>query len=299
MLRQQAAVLENSGIKAQIAFFGGSFTAVPREYMISLLEIAKQAVERFDAYTGIRCSTRPDSMDEEIIEILKSYGVTAVELGAQSMDDEVLQKNLRGHTAYDVRRAANLIKQSGMELGLQMMTGLYCDTPEKCLYTAREFVKLSPKTVRVYPTVILRGTMLGELFGRGEYRSFSFEETVGLCAKLLDIFEENGISVIRMGLHASENVERDMLGGVYHPRFREIVESRRFTEELLKRLKPLEKGDYDVFTDKRNLSRAVGQGRENLAKLEAAGYRIKFRGREGAYMEISPREPKKGRKNAF
>ncbi len=291
--------MENSGMTAQIAFFGGSFTAVPREYMLSLLEAAKRAVERFDAYTGIRCSTRPDCIDEEIIEILTKYGVTAVELGAQSMDDEVLQKNLRGHTAEDVRRAANLIKQSGMELGLQMMTGLYCDTPEKCLYTAREFVKLSPKTVRVYPTVILRGTMLGELFERGEYKSFSFEETVSLCAKLLDIFEQNGISVIRMGLHASENVERDMIGGVYHQRFREIVESRRFLEQLLLRLKPLEKGVYDVFTDKRNLSRAVGQGRENLAKLGAAGYRIKFRGREGAYMEISPRAPKKGRKNAF
>lgn len=299
LLKQQAEVLENSDTKAQIAFFGGSFTAVPREYMLSLLEAAKQAVERFDAYTGIRCSTRPDCIDEEIIKILTKYGMTAVELGAQSMCDEVLSANDRGHTAGDVRRAANLIKQSGIELGLQMMTGLYCDTPESCLYTAQEFVKLSPKTVRIYPTVILKNTRLGRLFECGEYESFSFEETVSLCAKLLDIFEQNGISVIRMGLHASADVERDMIGGVYHPRFREIVESRRFLEELLNRLKPLDKGDYDVFTDKKNLSRAVGQGRENLAVLQAAGYRIKFRGREGAYMEISPRTSKKGRKNAF
>ncbi len=289
LLEEQAPVLERSGTEAQIAFFGGSFTAVPREYMISLLESAKRAAERFDVYTGIRCSTRPDCIDEQVTEILTKYGMTAVELGAQSMSDDVLSANDRGHTAGDVRRASELIKESGMELGLQMMTGLYRDTPENCLYTADEFIKLRPKTVRIYPTVILKNTKLGRLFESGEYKSFSFEETVGLCAELLKKFGENDISVIRMGLHASAEVERDMVGGVYHPALREIVESRLFLKELLKRLEPLGAGSYDVFTDKRNLSRAVGQKRENLTRLEAAGYNIRFRGRGGAYIEIAPR----------
>ncbi|MBD5130835.1 MAG: radical SAM protein, partial [Ruminococcaceae bacterium] len=201
VLAEQAAHLSERGMSAEIAFFGGSFTAIPRDYMLELLDTAKAAVGRFSVYSGIRCSTRPDCIDEEVVGILKRYGVTAVELGAQSMNDEVLLANDRGHTAEDVRRAAALIKQSGIELGLQMMTGLYKDTSERCLKTADEFIKLAPKTVRIYPTVIMKNTRLGELFARGEYDSFSFDETVELCAELLRKFERNGIRVIRLGLH--------------------------------------------------------------------------------------------------
>lgn len=286
MLEEQAGHLTERGFTAEIAFFGGSFTAVPRAYMLELLEAAKSAVERFPVYSGIRCSTRPDCISREIVDLLRGYGVTAVELGAQSMDDEVLRLNERGHTADDVRRASEIIKSSGIELGLQMMTGLLGDTPEKSLYTAEEFIKIRPATVRIYPTVILRGTRLGELFESGEYRSFSFEETVDLCVALLRRFEENGISVIRMGLHASAEVERDMLGGVYHPAFREIVESRIFLEDMKQRLLTMEKGRYTVFTDSRNISRAVGQKRGNLAALRELGYEVFVKSKDGAYIEI-------------
>ena len=185
VLEEQATHLAERGIKAEIAFFGGSFTAIPRTYMLELLDTASAAVERFSVYSGIRCSTRPDCVDEEVVDILKRYGVTTVELGAQSMNEEVLLANDRGHTAEDVRRAAALIKQSGIELGLQMMTGLYKDTPERCLQTADEFIKLAPKTVRIYPTVILKKTRLGELFKSVGYKSFSFDDTVDLFAYLL------------------------------------------------------------------------------------------------------------------
>lgn len=286
VLAEQAAHLAERGMTAETAFFGGSFTAVPRGYMLELLNTAKAAVERFPCYTGIRCSTRPDCIDEEIVDILKHYGVTAVELGAQSMSGEVLSANDRGHTAEDVRRASALIKQSGIELGLQMMTGLYKDTPERCLETADEFIKLSPKTVRIYPTVILKNTRLGELFESGEYKSFTFDETVDLCAELLKKFTGNGIKVIRLGLHASPDVEREMLGGVYHPALREVVESRIVLWELTERLKALPKGDYSIFTDKKNISRTVGQKRENVRRLSALGYNIDVREREGAKLEI-------------
>lgn len=271
---------------AQIAFFGGSFTAIPRDYMTELLIVAKRAVERFDVYTGIRCSTRPDCIDEEILGLLKMYGMTAIELGAQSMSDEVLSSNERGHTAEDVEKAARLILENGFELGLQMMTGLYRDTPEKSLYTAEKFIEMRPETVRIYPTVILKNTRLGELFESGDYRSFSFEETVELCATLLRKFEHNDIRVIRMGLHASDEVEREMLGGVYHPSFREIVESRLMLNDLSELLKPLPKGDYTVFTDGKNLSKLIGQKRGNLEKLRKMGYRIKVKEKSGVYLEI-------------
>ena len=134
ILEGQLENLKDSGTKAQIAFFGGSFTAIDRDYMIRLLTVAKRYTDAYpEQYDGIRCSTRPDCIDEEILGILKSYGMTAIELGAQSMNDEVLTANRRGHTAQDVRRASRLIKQSGFELGLQMMTGLYKDTEQYCL----------------------------------------------------------------------------------------------------------------------------------------------------------------------
>ncbi len=286
VLNEQAEHLLKNNISAEIAFFGGSFTAIERGYMESLLDAAKSAVDKFPAYTGIRCSTRPDCISEEIIDILKRYGVTAVELGAQSMNDEVLKANERGHTADDVRNASNLIKSSGIELGLQMMTGLYRDTPENCLYTADEFIKLSPKTVRIYPTVILKNTKLGKLFESGEFKSFSFEETVELCAKLLRKFTEKGFRVIRLGLHASADVERDMLGGTYHPALREIVESRIFLEDLQMRLFDMEKGKYTVYTDPKNISKAVGQKKSNINALAELGYEIKFRPMTGEYILI-------------
>lgn len=286
LLKTQAQSLEERGILAEIAFFGGSFTAIERGYMESLLTIANRAMKKFPVYTGIRCSTRPDCIDEIIVGVLKKYGVTAVELGAQSMSDEVLEANDRGHSAEDVRKAAALIRQSGIELGLQMMTGLYRDTPERCLYTADEFIKLYPKTVRIYPTVILKNTRLGELFTSGEYKSFSFEKTVDLCAVLLRKFTEKGVRVIRLGLHASPDVERNMLGGVYHPALREIVESRIFLEDLKGRLLNMPKGKYLVYTDPKNLSKAIGQKKNNINALAELGYEIEFKPRAGVYIWI-------------
>ncbi len=286
LLKEQAPHLEERGMTAEIAFFGGSFTAIERGYMESLLLAADRAIKKFPVYTGIRCSTRPDCVDEKIVNVLKKYGVTAVELGAQSMSDEVLSANERGHTAEDVRQAARLVRESGIELGLQMMTGLYRDTPENCLYTADEFIKLRPKTVRIYPTVILKNTKLGDLFESGEYKSFSFEETVELCAKLHRKFTEKGVRIIRMGLHASPDVERDMLGGVYHPALREIVESRIFLEDLKRQLLGVKKGKHLVYTDPKNISKAVGQKKCNINALAELGYEIEFKPRPGVYIRV-------------
>lgn len=287
LLDEQAQSLISRGISAEIAFFGGSFTAVPRRYMTELLQAAHYGLEKYPCYNGIRCSTRPDCIDAEIIALLREYGVTAVELGAQSMCDEVLSANERGHTARDVCRASQMINDSGIELGLQMMTGLYKDTPERCIDTAEKFIALSPKTVRIYPTVILEGTRLAKLYRSGEYKSFGFDETVELCARLLRRFESAGIRVIRMGLHASPEVEREMLGGVYHPAFRELCESRLFYEDMKEMLLPKEKGAYTIYTDSRNISKAVGQKRSNIEKLSALGYSVTVKPRSGAYIELN------------
>lgn len=287
LLSEQAEHLKRRGMCAEIAFFGGSFTAIPRPYMTELLEAAGAALNRYpEVYCGIRCSTRPDCISEEILLLLKSYGMTAIELGAQSMSDEVLEANDRGHNAEDVRRASELIKQSGISLGLQMMTGLYRDSEEAVLHTMREFIKLKPDTVRIYPTVILEGTRLGELYKSGEYESFTFEDTVRICAVLLREFTANDIKVIRMGLHASEDVEKAMLSGVYHPAFREICESRIFLDDMTAELTSFPKGAYTIYTDPRNISRATGQKRCNIAVLESLGYRVTIKPMQGEYIKI-------------
>ena len=162
---------------AEIAFFGGSFTAIDRSYMIALLEAAKKYVNKFN---GIRISTRPDYVDPEVLDLLKVYGVTSIELGAQSMCDDVLALNERGHTAEQVRKASFLIRSAGFSLGLQMMTGLYGSDLQKDIVTANEIISLHPDTVRIYPTVVMKQTKLEEYMLSGLYQPYTLEQSVAL-----------------------------------------------------------------------------------------------------------------------
>lgn len=220
----------------EIAFFGGSFTAIDREYMISLLEKADRYITCENGFCGIRISTRPDCIDEEILMLLKKYHVTAIELGAQSMNDRVLEMNMRGHTSEDVRRSAAMIKSYGFELGLQMMVGLYGSSPADELYTMNEIVRCYPATARIYPVAVLEGTKLAELYKEGKYVLYPFDECVKLCAEIYSTFVKNNIRVIRMGLHAEDGVEQNAVAGFYHPAFGEIVRTeiiRKIIEENL------------------------------------------------------------------
>lgn len=231
MLERQAPLKD-----AEIAFFGGSFTAIDREYMISLLEKADRYITCENGFCGIRISTRPDCIDEEILMLLKKYHVTAIELGAQSMNDRVLEMNMRGHTSEDVRRSAAMIKSYGFELGLQMMVGLYGSSPADELYTMNEIVRCAPATARIYPVAVLEGTKLAELYKEGKYVLYPFDECVKLCAEIYSTFVKNNIRVIRMGLHAEDGVEQNAVAGFYHPAFGEIVRTeiiRKIIEENL------------------------------------------------------------------
>lgn len=220
----------------EIAFFGGSFTAIDREYMISLLEVADRYITCENGFCGIRISTRPDCIDEEILMLLKKYHVTAIELGAQSMNDRVLEMNMRGHTSEDVRRSAAMIKLYGFELGLQMMVGIYGSSPDDELYTMNEIVRCAPATARIYPVAVLERTKLAELYKEGKYKLYPFDECVKLCAEIYSTFVKNNIRVIRMGLHAEDGVEQNAVAGFYHPAFGEIVRTeiiRKIIEENL------------------------------------------------------------------
>ncbi len=257
----------------EIAFFGGSFTAIDRTYMFELLNAAYEYVKR--GFKGIRISTRPDCIDEEILAVLKSYGVTSIELGAQSMNDLVLELNDRGHTREDIVNAANLVKQYGFTLGLQLMVGLYGSTPELDKQTASEIIALSPDEVRIYPVVILDKTKLGKLYNSGEYIPYSLDQAVEICADMLDMFENAKINVIKLGLHASEIVEADMLGGLYHPALRELCESIRFRRLMDKLIGCDKEATFTVAPC--DLSKALGQKRSNIEYFKQKGISISIK----------------------
>ncbi len=263
----------------EIAFFGGSFTAIDREYMISLLKAAHGYVSN-GAVSGIRISTRPDCIDEDVLSVLKKYGVTSIELGAQSMCDEVLKANLRGHTSLDAEKASEMIKAGGFSLGLQMMTGLYKSSRERDIYTAERIIALAPDTVRIYPTVTLKNTLLGQLYKNGEYTPPTLEESVDLCALLLEMFEQNNIEVIRLGLHYSEELIGSMECGNYHPAFRELCESRIMLGRFYKEIKDTELengGSAEVYVHPSCVSKFTGQKRANIEILKKRGINVRVR----------------------
>ena len=264
----------------EIAFFGGSFTAIEKSYMVALLECVQDFIGK-DKFIGIRVSTRPDCITSEILDILKKYNVTAIELGCQSMKDSVLTANRRGHTAKDVYNACELIKSYGFELGLQMMVGLYTSTIQDEYYTMNEIIKLNPKTVRIYPTVVLKGTHLDELMQSGEYKLYSLDTMVDICADFLTQFNNSGINVIKCGLHSSELVEAEMTGGYYHPAFRELCESRIYRniiESIVKENPNMVNNAYSIFVSSRYISMATGQKKSNIKYFKDRGILLSLLG---------------------
>jgi histone acetyltransferase (RNA polymerase elongator complex component) len=282
------AALELLGENAkdsEIAFFGGSFTAVDPALMISLLEAAHPFIGG-KGFKGIRLSTRPDAIDANILMTLKKYGVTAIELGAQSMNPRVLALNRRGHTPHDVETACALIHAYGFELGLQMMTGLYGASVNDDIETAHKLATLLPQTVRIYPTIVIENTQLASLYRDGEYTPPSIDETVELCAELLEFFYEKQIAVIRLGLHAMPSLEQNYVAGPWHPAFCELCESviyRKKAENALENLTVSGEIPRRVtfFVNPREISKLAGQHRKNLTELEGQFHtEIKIRGRE-------------------
>lgn len=254
--------------ETEVAFYGGSFTAIPTSEQIELLGAALPFL-RDGSLKGLRLSTRPDCIDDKTLGRLKEYGVETIELGSQSMCEDVLALSGRGHTAEDTRRAAELIKKAGFNLILQMMTGLPGDTPEKSMYTAREIAALMPDGVRIYPTVIVKDTALYHMWQRGEYREHTVEDAVELCSEILPVFEEKGIPVIRVGLNPTEELtETSAAGGAYHPALGELVRSRIYLKKARELLRAHGRKVEALGVNKSHISMMTGQKRSNILALE-------------------------------
>lgn len=247
---------------AEIAFFGGSFTAIETEKQTELLKVAQSYVNSGRVH-GIRCSTRPDSINDAILSNCKKYGVTAIELGVQSADDVVLELSERGHTFDDVVYASKLIKEYGIELGLQMMTGLPGDTFEKSLETAKKLASLSPKNVRIYPTLVMEGTRLMEMYEKGEYIPQSLSYAVRLAADIAQVFISENIEILRISLQTTDGVNAKTVIGPYHEAFAELVyseiEKRKLEAHIIEN--NLSNCILEVETDKP--SQVIGHNKSN------------------------------------
>ena len=244
---------------------------IDRDYMISLLDATKPFINEFK---GIRVSTRPDSVDDEKLKLLLQYGVTSIELGAQSMDNSVLELNKRGHSAQDVENASKLIKSYGFSLGLQMMTGLYGSGFETDIETAKRFIQLKPDTVRIYPTVIMNGTDLACYYQNGSFKPYTLEQSVSLCARLILMFAKADIKIIRLGLHYSDSLVKNSIGNNYHPAFKELCENEIFLSSFLEQARELPTKKLNVFINEKSLSKFLGQKKCNINKLNDLGYDI-------------------------
>lgn len=262
---------------AEVAFFGGSFTAIPRAQMLAYLEAAAPFLGR-GGFAGVRLSTRPDAVDDETLALLAARGVTAVELGAQSMDDAVLHRNRRGHTAAQVADAATRVKAAGFSLALQMMTGLPGDTWAGARRTARLLAALRPDAVRIYPALTLRGTQMAGWWRTGDYLPQTLEEAVALCAALYGYFERRGVHVLRVGLHAQPSLEQNLLAGPWHPAFGELCENRVYRSLARRALAQLPAGTRaaTLYAPAGALSKLIGQHRVNMARLtQISGLRLR------------------------
>lgn len=256
------------GSKPQIAFYGGSFTAIPDGEQEQLLKAAWDFVEA-GLVSSVRVSTRPDAIDRTRLDRLKKYGVATIELGSQSMDDEVLEKTNRGHTAAHTENAVKLIREYGFKVILQMMTGLPGSNDCTDIDSAKKIAALKPDGVRVYPTVIVRDTAMYEMWLNDEYTEHTVEDAVRVCAEILPIFERAGIPVIRLGLNPTEELSGgSAVGGAYHPALGELVRSRIFLNRVLPMLAEYAGAKQVVLSvHPSQISIAVGQKKCNAAAL--------------------------------
>lgn len=253
---------ENASV--EVAFFGGSFTGLELKTQEDFLRVAS---EFYPKVSGIRLSTRPDYIDKNIIELLKKYGVTTIELGVQSSDDGVLAMNDRGHSFDSVVRASEMIKESGIDLGHQIMLGMYGSNPEKDRQTIDDIIQLKPSCVRIYPVITLKDTKIHRYFNEGKYIPYTIDLAAQLAKEAVLKFRENSIDVIRMGLHSSEDLEGDenIVAGPYHPAFGEMVESLVYRDKIENQLQSngVIDGELKFVCPVGDISKAIGHKKMN------------------------------------
>lgn len=229
--------IKNKNATIEISFFGGTFTGIREEKQRELLKVAKEFKEK-GLIDKIRLSTRPDYINDYILTYLKEYGVDIIELGVQSLDEEVLKKAGRGHSVLDVINASKLIKEYKFILGHQIMPGLPGDTFERDIQTTRESIKMNPDICRIYPSLVIKDTPMERMYINNEYIPYSLEDAVNISKVMYDMYKKHNINVIRIGLQPTESINegKDIVAGPFHPSFRELVEGSLLSDIILENM---------------------------------------------------------------
>lgn len=259
----------------ELAFFGGSFTAIERNKQEELLKAVQPYIKEKKINT-IRISTRPDAIDKDILKMLKKYHVKTIELGVQSMNNYILARCKRGHTVEDVKKASKLIRWNGFTLGHQMMVGLPESTKQDEINTAKELIKLNPKIVRIYPVLVIKETELAKEYERGEYTPLAVNQAVERCKDIVTLFNKKKIEVIRIGLQNTEEITdpncetSQVVAGPYHPAFRQLVESSMWYDSIVNEIKKINTKviKVKIITNAENINNIVGHKKENVLKLK-------------------------------
>lgn len=259
----------------EVAFFGGSFTAIDVKKQIELLEAVQEYIIN-KKVNSIRISTRPDCIDKEILKRMKKYRVKTIELGVQSTNNYILNRCKRGHTGEDVKKASKLIRAHGFVLGHQMMIGLPESTKQDEINTAKELIKLKPKIVRIYPVLVIKDTELADEYERGEYLPLTVGQAVERCKEVVDLFNRNKINVIRIGLQNTEEItdpnskESSVIAGPYHPAFRQLVEASMWYDSIVDKIKKINAKvkKVKIIANELNINNIIGHKKDNIVKLK-------------------------------
>jgi histone acetyltransferase (RNA polymerase elongator complex component) len=269
-VEEHLASFKEAEREVEIGFFGGSFTGISVEQQSHYLKLVQPFLES-EEVSGIRLSTRPDYIDKTILNLLKKYKVSTIELGSQSLDDGVLKATFRGHTVKQVEQASKMILDHGFDLGLQMMIGLPGDTLEKSIKTAHRIVELGASNTRIYPTVVIKGTALEQWFKTGKFMPLTLEEAVNWTKQILPIFEDAGLTVLRVGLHPSEGLlnGEELVVGPFHPSFKELVLTEIWSDLLKPLVEKSEGKSIELHIPVKEINYAIGyKGKNKKALLE-------------------------------
>lgn len=275
-IQQYLRTFPQDGMK-RIAFFGGTFTGMSLEEQNYYLD-AVQPYLQSGKIESIQLSTRPDYINEPILENLKKHGVRIIELGAQSLDEEVLQFSGRGHTVKDVEKASQLINSYGFTLGLQMMVGLPFDTIEKTEKTARQIVDFGAKCTRIYPTLVIKDTFLEKLYRNGHYQPLTIEQAIDYSIAAMEIFEAGQVTVLRVGLHPSEGLINgtQLVAGPFHVSFKELVMTEQWHRRFLPFLQPSDCSEIAIAVPHEQLNAAIGYEARNKKELLQYYNKVEF-----------------------
>lgn len=262
--------------EVQVAFYGGSFTCLARPEQQRLLA-AVQPYLADGRVKGIRLSTRPDCIGDETCALLIAAGVKTVELGVQSLDDMVLRKARRGHSADDSRRAMHTLREGGLRVGVQLLPGLPGETTRSFLRTVREVADFRPDLVRLYPAVVVAHSELAGMYRNGQYTPLTLNRAIAMVRRAKELFDAAGVPVIRMGLQPSDALAKEVVAGPYHPAFGELVTSRGWFRQLRSRLGRCLPGEHlQVHISSRDYSAVVGMKKLNMQRLAQLGHLNRF-----------------------